>query len=144
MPILEDLVETPAPAAAAGRAAHRSALDASIERELRRGEAAGSAIARVHWDLLDALVEYELKHPTPATEITLSGVAPIFGVLRGIRFQRRLAWLIQHGFARRERASLRPTVAGIAAVRPFSSLPGSHRPSQGLLRDLRRGEIGRI
>ncbi len=97
-----------------------------------------------YWDVLSTLVERELQQPEPTTEEALFAATPIFGMLRGPRFRRRLEWLIHAGLVRRERKWIRPTVAGVAAVRPFSALPRSQRPSQDLLRALRRAEIGTI
>ena len=125
-------------------ASHRASFDASIERELRRGASLGLSLPSQMWDVLNVLVERELRHATVTTEQTLLTAAPIFGVFRSARFERRLTWLIRRGFIRREKSTLRPTVAGIAAVRPISSLPGSQRPSQDFLRELRRGEIGTL
>ena len=125
-------------------ASHRASFDASIERELRRGAALGMSLPSPMWDVLNVLVERELRLATATTEQTLLTAVPIFGLFRNARFERRLSWLLQRGFVRRERGTLRPTVAGIAAVRPVSSLPGSQRPSQELLRQLRRGEIGTL
>lgn len=136
--------ERPAEQQVGGRSTRREALDASIERELRRGELAGANLDARRWDVLDALVQSELRSAEPTTEDSLFAATPIFGILRGPRFRRRLGWLLNAGLIRRDRMWLRPTVAGIAAVRPFSSLPGSQRPPQDVLRALRRGEIGTI
>lgn len=123
-------------------AGNRVAIDATVERELRRGATLGMGLPSPMWDVLNVLVERELRHATVSTEQELLDAAPIFGLFRSARFERRLTWLLRRGLVRRERSILRPTVAGIAAVRPLSSLPGSQRPAPELLRELRRGEIG--
>ncbi|OJU40394.1 MAG: hypothetical protein BGN97_11150 [Microbacterium sp. 69-10] len=138
---------TDAPTRARTRASianHRTSFEASIERELRHGATLGMSLPSRLWDVLNVLVEREISHPGATNELKLLEAVPIFGLLRGPRFERRLTRLLRSGLVRRERTTLRPTVAGIAAVRPIASLPGSQRPSQELLRELRRGEIGRI
>ncbi|MFD5224623.1 hypothetical protein ACFWHT_03290 [Microbacterium sp. NPDC058342] len=144
MTILDERRAAPSRPVQAERTARRNALDASIERELRKGEGTGHTLHARHWDLLNTLIEYELQQPAPATEATLFAATPIFGPFRGMRFQQRLTWLLRLGLVRRERSSLRPTLAGFGAARPFSTLPGSLRPPQALLRELRRGEIGSL
>gem|GEM_PF-3148537 len=79
----------------------------------------------------------------PTTEESLQAATPLFGVFRATRFQRRLEHAVKLGLVRRERLTLRPTVAGIAAVRPSSS-PGFLEFEQQKLRELRDAEIGRI
>lgn len=135
----------PAPASAPpARAGRRAALDASIERELRRGEKLGGVLKPQLRDVLNVLVEHELQQEHPATEESLIAASPIFGLFRTARFQHRLARLMQLGLARWDHLTVRPTVAGIGALRPPSALPGSHRPPQNLLRALRRDEIGTL
>lgn len=129
-------------AAFRSRSARRDAFDAGIERELRRGELQGMVLPRALWDMLNTVVERELQQPSPVTEESLYAATPFSGTFRGARFRRRLEWLVQRGFVRREGDTVRPTVAGLAAVRPFSALPGVHRPPLDLLRALRRGEEG--
>lgn len=145
MTFLDGRIEAPSQAQTrASIASHRASFDASIERELRQGATLGLNLPSPMWEVLNVLVERELRHVTPTTEQALLTAVPIFGYFRNARFEHRLTWLLQRGFARRERGMLRPTVAGIAAVRPLSSLPGSQRPSHELLRELRRGEIGTV
>lgn len=145
MTIVDRRIEAPSHAPTrASIASHRASFDASIERELRGGAALGMSLPSPMWDVLNVLVERELRLATTTTEQTLLTAVPIFGLFRSARCERRLTWLLRRGFVRRERSTLRPTVAGIAAVRPISSLPGSQRPSMELLRELRRGEIGTV
>lgn len=73
------------------------------------------------WEVLNVLVERELHQPHP-TEMESLFIATVHsGVFRRIRFNRLLEWLVQWRYVIRQGTVLRPTVAGIAAARPWSS-----------------------
>jgi len=122
----------------------RTALDASIRRELQRGESARVHLRTKLKKLLDVLVEHEMTRTEPVTEATLQAKTPMHGLFRTARFQRRLDDLIRLKLARRDKLSVRPTVAGIAAAERVAALSESHTAPQELLRALRRGEIGTV
>ncbi|WDH79492.1 hypothetical protein PTQ19_03355 [Microbacterium esteraromaticum] len=124
-----------------GGSVRRRALDAAIASELQRGQRLGSHLRRHQWDLLNTLVERELQQPEPTTTESLLIAAALSGPLRGVRFARRLDWLEGAGLARRERGRVYPTVAGVAAVRPFAAMSGPHQPALAVLRRLCRAEL---
>jgi hypothetical protein len=90
------------------------------------------------------LVEHELTREEPLTEKAFLGAGPLIGALATSRRRRRLEALIEMNLARRDADRVRPTVAGIAAVRPLSAASAEERPARELLRGLRRGEIDSI
>lgn len=119
-------------------------LDATIDRELRRGEVGQQVLRSQRRDLLRSIVERELVHSQPPSEATLYVLRRPSGPFRATLFRRRLDWLIAHRFVRRERDLLRPTVAGIGAVRPMREVGTLPQPLRDRLRLLRRDEIGTL
>jgi len=143
-------------------------LDASVETELYVGATFGRTLSTRLWRELSTLVDRELTQPQPTTWSSLFAASTIIGPFRARRFERCIEHLVAMQFARREsagsagEAAIRPTVRGIAAVRPFCTVPNApalldvpseagtsgargvraaHRPPQGILRALRAGEL---
>lgn len=96
-------------------------LGGRLERELLRGSADGALLHRHTWEILNTMVERELQQPDPPTEESLFAASTIGGPLRARRFRRRLDQLVRLGLAQRQERWVRPTVAGVAAVRPLWS-----------------------
>jgi len=134
----------PVPPSGRTRLERRAALDVSIDDELLRGELRGAALADSLRGTLAILVEHELSRSEPLDEHAFLSAGALAGLFAGARRRRRLEALIGMNFVRRTDGGLRPTVAGIAAIRPTSAQPASGRPSRELLRALRRAEIGGI
>ncbi|MGB4136023.1 MAG: hypothetical protein WA971_05640 [Microbacterium sp.] len=120
----------------------RRRLDEGIERELQRGGTFGVSLNGHLWGLLNTLVERELQQPTPTSEDSLLAASTLGGPFRVVRFRRHLGTLIQLGYARRTPAALHPTIRGIGAVRPFSTVDVPHRLPVDKLRSLRQAELG--
>ncbi|WP_067197570.1 hypothetical protein [Microbacterium sp. XT11] len=130
--------------AASTRLERRAALDVSIDDELLRGELRGPSLPDAVRGTLSLLVEHELAGEEPLTEKAFLAAGPLIGTLSAARRRRRLEALVEMNLARRDADRVRPTVAGIAAVRPVSTAPADERPARELLRRLRRGEIDSI
>ncbi|QMU96565.1 hypothetical protein FVO59_04585 [Microbacterium esteraromaticum] len=109
--------DDPAPAEKKGS----GPLGTPIEREVLRGSADGARLPRDLWEILNTMVERELQQPEPPTEESLYAASTISGPFRARRFRRRLEQLIRLDLAQRQGQWVRPTVAGIAAVRPLWS-----------------------
>lgn len=96
-------------------------LGSDIYRELLRGSADGALLHRHAWEILNTMVEREMQQPEPPTEESLFAASTIGGPLHARRFRRRVDQLVRRGLAQREKHWVRPTVAGVAAVRPLWS-----------------------
>lgn len=126
------------------RLERRAVLDVSVDDELLRGELRGAELTAPLKDTLSILVAHELADGVPLPERMLVGSGPLGGLFAASRRLRRLETLIGMNLVRRAGGGIRPTVAGIAASRRFSTLPASEQPPRDLLRSLRRSEIGSI
>ena len=126
------------------RLERRAALDVSIDDELLRGELRGAELSAAHREILAELVEHELSGRGPVSERKLARSRGWGGLFGGMRRARGVEALLGMTLARRVGDDVRPTVAGIAAIRRISELPPSEHPPRDLLRFLRRAEIGSI
>lgn len=115
------------------------ALDASIDRELQRGRSQGTLPMKLR-SILDVIVSHETECAAPLNAATLGAIAPVAGALATFRHDRRVNTLVRLGLLRRDKLTIRPTVAGIGVVRPTALELA--RVSRDILRELRRGEIG--
>lgn len=122
------------------RLKRRAALDLSVDEELVRGELRGDALAAPLRNDLAILVDHELKREQ-LTEKRFLSAGLRFGVFTAGR-RRHLDALIEMSLARRDEGAVRPTVAGIAAVRRPAA--GGEMPSREVLRALRLAEIGSL
>lgn len=116
-----------------------TALDASIDREIRRGRSQGELSVKLR-SILDVIVSHETERSAPLNAASLSVIAPVAGAMAAFRHDRRVNTLIRLGLLRRDKLTIRPTVAGVGTVRPTER--DLARVPRDLLRELRRGEIG--
>ncbi|WP_424937386.1 MULTISPECIES: hypothetical protein [Bacteria] len=91
-------------------------IDAEVLTELRRGSTFGRTLTRPMRELLNMLVADEA---TPEQNV-LGGGHPLVPFRRA-RIRNRVNRLIAMRFVHREGGNLRPTIAGIGAVRPLST-----------------------
>lgn len=134
----------PLPVPVGTRLERRAALDLSIDDEVLRGELRGEGLSDAVRADLALLVEHELKQIEPLSEARFLSAAPRHGLFTSGRRRRNLEGLIAMSLARRDGETVRATVAGIAAVLRLADDAEASRPSQGLLRALRRAEISSI
>jgi len=91
-------------------------VDAEVLTELRRGSTFGRTLTRPMRELLNMLVADE----TTPEQVLLEG-GHVFDPFRRARIRNRVNRLIAMRFVSREGGNLRPTIAGIGAVRPLST-----------------------
>ena len=106
----------PQEAAQAQSPAPAQSVDAEVLTELRRGSTFGRTLTRPMRELLNMLVADE----TTPERVLLEG-GHVFDPFRRARIRNRVNRLIAMRFVSRDGDNLRPTIAGIGAVRPLST-----------------------
>ncbi|MDR6868927.1 hypothetical protein J2Y69_003553 [Microbacterium resistens] len=89
-------------------------FDTRLVSELRRGSTFGRTLTQPMRDLLDSLVVPELVR-----EESIIDAGHTLDPFRRVRNRNRINRLIAMRFVRRDGGFLRPTIAGIGAIRPL-------------------------
>lgn len=119
-------------------------LDLSIERQRMRGIAASESLSRGERGILEKLVANAYARAESYREATLEAACAPSGLFRLTRFQRWLDSLRAKGLVRYDRLTIRPTVAGMAALLGREGASSTDPTSEELMRTLRRAEIGTL
>ncbi|MDR6868928.1 hypothetical protein J2Y69_003554 [Microbacterium resistens] len=92
-------------------------IDSAVLSELRRGSTFGRTLTQPMRDLLDSLVVPELVR-----EESIIDAGHTLDPFRRVRNRNRINRLIAMRFVQREGEYIRPTIAGIGAVRPLAAV----------------------